>query len=98
MSSEAAFLSEIRERPDDDSPRLVFADWLDENGDPDRAEFIRVQIEWARTIWPDPNWYTLHDRQQRLWESNHERWLSGLPDACWPNVTFERGFVSSVEA
>jgi uncharacterized protein (TIGR02996 family) len=34
--------------PDDDVPRLVAADWLDEHGQPDRAEFIRVQIELAR--------------------------------------------------
>lgn len=30
---------------DNDLPRLVYADWLDENGDPDRASFIRVQCE-----------------------------------------------------
>lgn len=40
-------LAGIAAHPDDDTPRLVFADWLDERGDqPDdalRAEFIRVQ-------------------------------------------------------
>src|SRR5688572_12939528 len=25
-------------------PRLVYADWLDEKGDPDRATFIRTQV------------------------------------------------------
>ena len=39
--SHAAFLNTIREHPDADLPRLVFADWLDENDDPARAEFIR---------------------------------------------------------
>jgi uncharacterized protein (TIGR02996 family) len=34
--------------PADDVPRLVAADWLDERGQPDRAEFIRVQVELAR--------------------------------------------------
>jgi len=29
---------------EDDTPRLVYADWLDENGDPDRAAFIRTQV------------------------------------------------------
>jgi uncharacterized protein (TIGR02996 family) len=42
------FLSAICAAPDDDTPRLVFADWLQENGDPDRAEFIRLQIAVAR--------------------------------------------------
>lgn len=30
--------------PDDDLPRLVYADWLDEHGDGERAEFIRLQV------------------------------------------------------
>ena len=33
-----AFLDDIREHPDDDTPRLVLADWLDDYGDDaDRA-------------------------------------------------------------
>jgi uncharacterized protein (TIGR02996 family) len=41
-------LAAIRANPDDDAPRLVFADWLEENGEPDFAEFIRVEIERDR--------------------------------------------------
>src|SRR5262249_2329375 len=41
MSLEAAFLRDIRESAEDDTPRLVYADWLEEHGDADRAEFIR---------------------------------------------------------
>jgi len=51
MTERDAFLQAIRDSPDDDTPRLVFADWLTENGDADRAEFIRVQCELARR-WP----------------------------------------------
>jgi uncharacterized protein (TIGR02996 family) len=47
MTDEADFLRAIIERPDDDLPRRVFADWLDEHGQPERAEFIRVQCELA---------------------------------------------------
>ena len=36
------FLARIRERSDDDVVRLVFADWLDERGHGERAEFVRV--------------------------------------------------------
>jgi uncharacterized protein (TIGR02996 family) len=36
-------LAAVREEPDDDTPRLVLADWLEENGVPERAELIRVQ-------------------------------------------------------
>jgi uncharacterized protein (TIGR02996 family) len=45
-------LRAICENPAEDAPRLVYADWLDENGQPERAEFIRVQIELAKI--PDP--------------------------------------------
>lgn len=47
-NDEAAFLRTICEFPADDTPRLVFADWLEEQGDADRAEFIRLQIALAR--------------------------------------------------
>ena len=43
-----AFLSRIAEEPDDDTVRLVFADWLEEQGDEPRARFIRLQVEAAR--------------------------------------------------
>ena len=46
MPSEETFLQAILESPDDYSPRLLFADWLDERGDP-RGELIRVQCELA---------------------------------------------------
>jgi uncharacterized protein (TIGR02996 family) len=36
-----SFVATICERPEDDTPRLVAADWLDENGEEERAEFIR---------------------------------------------------------
>jgi uncharacterized protein (TIGR02996 family) len=48
MSEKAAFLSAIRDTPDDDTPRLVMADWLQEHGEGERAEFIRLQCEIER--------------------------------------------------
>jgi uncharacterized protein (TIGR02996 family) len=42
------FLRAVLAAPDDDTPRLAFADWLDEHGEPERAEFIRVQCRLAR--------------------------------------------------
>ena len=50
-----AFLGDIIENIDDDTPRLVFADWLEDNGDEARAEFIRLQCkEAAAESWPQP--------------------------------------------
>lgn len=41
---ELAFLKAIHANPADDLPRLVYADWLDERGDP-LAEMIRLGVE-----------------------------------------------------
>jgi uncharacterized protein (TIGR02996 family) len=43
-----AFVAAILADPADDTPRLVAADFLEENGEADRAAFIRVQIQLAR--------------------------------------------------
>ncbi len=42
MNAGDALLQAVLERPGDDAPRLVYADWLDEHGESDRADFIRV--------------------------------------------------------
>ena len=43
-SLEDALLWEVCARPDDDLPRLVYADFLEESGEDDRAGFIRRQL------------------------------------------------------
>lgn len=43
MSDRDALLLAIAADPAEDTHRLVFADWLEENGEPARAEFVRVQ-------------------------------------------------------
>lgn len=47
-TTERALLRAILEDPADDLPRLAYADWREETGDDDRAEFIRVQIELSK--------------------------------------------------
>lgn len=47
MTEEQALLAAVRAAPDDDLPRLVYADWLDERGRGVRAEFIRLQCRIA---------------------------------------------------
>jgi uncharacterized protein (TIGR02996 family) len=49
LDEREAFLRAIFDTPDDDTPRLVYADWLDEHGDPVFAAFIRLACEYART-------------------------------------------------
>jgi uncharacterized protein (TIGR02996 family) len=57
-------LKAVAASPGDDLPRLVAADWLDEHGEPERAEFIRVQIERAKADRPE-----LALREQALWNN-----------------------------
>src|SRR5215831_15748339 len=102
MSDEDALLAAIAAHPDEDTPRLVFADWLDEHDRHIRAEFIRVQIEieqkWATLSRRQLDQHVdLFKRQQELID-NHRAELLG-PLATLPKETpieFRRGFVSEL--
>src|SRR5437867_4475006 len=72
-----AFLQAILDAPDDDTPRLVYADWLDEHGDSPRAEFIRVQIERSRLAADDEQRWPLQDRESALRKKYGSKWLGG---------------------
>ncbi len=93
---EAAFLEAIREDPEDDSPRLIYADWLEDHGDADRAAFIRVQCELARFPADDARRSELQARERRLLVRHYGEWTAGCRE--WPahlhQVRFRRGFVS----
>ena len=64
MIDEAAFLETIQDDLDDDTARLVFADWLEEHGQSERAEFIRVQTELARLPVTDARLPALRGRER----------------------------------
>src|SRR5262245_65421532 len=74
-----AFLDDIVANIDDDTPRLVYADWLTENGQDERAEFIRVQVERSRLPAWDAAQVRLHLREQELLDQYGESWLAELP-------------------
>lgn len=100
MSTETALLRAIRDMPDEDTPRLIYADFLDEEGYSPRAEFIRVQIERAQLPEHDPRRAPLEDREHELLGEYECAWLGVEPDqvnelAGW---VFERGFVNEVAA
>jgi len=88
------FLRAIAAAPDDDTPRLVYADWLDEHGDPARAEFIRVQCELARAAEDDPRRPGLEDREHELLADNEPAWLGD--GGRFREWVFRRGFVDHV--
>mgnify|MGYP001806658983 CR=1 FL=1 len=74
MPDPAPFLAAVCASPDDDLPRLVFADWLDEHGDPARAEFIRLQCHTARVGKLDPTWAPAKLREFDLFKANEPAW------------------------
>lgn len=99
MTDSQAILAGILADPDDDVPRLVFADWLEENGQCEWAEFIRVQIESVSVPRSEPRYKELNRRARKLLAQHKEVWLLEFQDllpGCL--VQFERGFVSVVKA
>lgn len=48
MTDHTGFWRAIAAHPFDDGPRMVYADWLEENGEGERAEFIRVSCGAAK--------------------------------------------------
>lgn len=93
------FLQAVIANPDDDLTRLLYADWLDENGQPERAEFIRVQVALA-TGEPDADRRRYMEvRQRELLIAHDHEWVRELaevlecPPGKWGGWVFRRGFV-----
>jgi uncharacterized protein (TIGR02996 family) len=102
MSDEDALLSAIAAHPGEDTPRLMYADWLDEHGQPVRAEFIRVQVEIARleslSREAKNGFIPLYVRHQQLLDNHFADLLGPLaPLQGNAEVVFHRGFVSAIE-
>jgi uncharacterized protein (TIGR02996 family) len=101
---EDAFLQSILENPDDDSVRLIFADWLMERDDP-RGEFIRIQCELARLQEPLSDWDAWASASERLPElAAREKELLAKHGKTWAepissitnHYEFRGGFVERV--
>ncbi len=76
-SDERALLEAIHTDPDEDAPRLVYADWLEESGtvpNQTRAEFIRCHIRLAQLDELDPAYDSLDARCRELVRSHGDTW------------------------
>lgn len=97
---EQSFLSAICEQPDDDTVRLVYADWLEEHGRAERAAFIRAEVELSNTppgIDEDERRRAvLFARRKELLKTHAAEWLEPFSPFARPD-SFHRGFVRSVE-
>jgi uncharacterized protein (TIGR02996 family) len=87
MTVEAALLDEICAAPDRDEPRLVYADWLEQQGDP-RGELIHAQCTPGGEA-----------RAEELLAQYRDLWARPLRPI-WEELShpprFERGFIIEV--
>jgi uncharacterized protein (TIGR02996 family) len=91
---EASLLASVLASPEQDGPRLVYADWLTERGDP-RGQFIREQVQLAGLEETDPRWSALHASSERLAHRHRQEWLAllGLDRLQVRQLTFSRGLL-----
>ncbi len=83
-ASEAELLAAIYDHPDDDGPRLVYADWLQERSDP-RGEFIALQLRGELDA-------AATKRERELVKKHGKAWLGPIAKALHSEVTWRRGF------
>ncbi len=87
-----SLLAAIRAAPYDDAARAVWADWLEEQGDP-RGRFVAVQLATATRAPTDEERKAMRD----LLAAHGEAWLSDLVGVVRPEYTrFARGFLAEV--
>src|SRR6266545_3163408 len=92
VSNRDALLAAILAEPEDDTPRLVYADWLDEHDEPERAEFIRIQHRL-----PTLSRRTNEAKCLILREANlRQKLFKHLDKLPFAEVITRRGFVESV--
>jgi uncharacterized protein (TIGR02996 family) len=94
-AEQAALLAAIVAEPDDDTPRLVYADWLEEHSDAEQAAFIRDSIKLSLTKPTAKSWKTLYNRLWNLERDSGRKWLKPLGiESGAPNFT--RGLAESL--
>jgi uncharacterized protein (TIGR02996 family) len=90
-------IAAIREAPNEDAPRLVCADWFEDQGDEAsvaRAEFIRTQVERAKFPPEDVQQSELEARELRLLKRYGAAWCGS--HFVFKKVRFRRGFIEYV--
>jgi uncharacterized protein (TIGR02996 family) len=95
MSERDDLYQAILAAPEDDAPRLIYADWLDEHGDPARAEFIRAQIAAAAVPEETSRWREPTEQADRLLRDHRVSWLGPVLERA-QKAECRRGFVDGV--
>ena len=99
MDEMLPLLRAVAAAPGDDTPRLAFADWLDEHGQHPQATFIRLQIELDRADPGDAGYAEKTARMRRcgvLTAKGKHRFFDYLPTKkC--KIAFRRGFIDAID-
>src|SRR5262245_3966446 len=88
-------LQAAKQQPEEDAPRLVLADWLEDHGDATdiaRAEFIRLQVHMHR-LDSSPERHALSQKATRLLRKHRRAWLGPLFEMFPESMRFERGLL-----
>ena len=101
-SDREALFAAVLAAPDDDLPRLVFADFLDEQGHPAlaaRAAFIRLQVEAETLPVGSPVRLELNRRGGELRPQFRDEWADAFApgELTGAVVNYRRGFVDEVQ-
>ena len=91
MSEEQAFLDLIFANPGDNTTKLVYADWLDDRGDP-RGEIVRLKVKVASL---GDGWEEAQGRLSELEQTVPTNWLVRLDGPIWciaGNIVHDRRF------
>jgi uncharacterized protein (TIGR02996 family) len=98
VARDLELLQTIIQNPDDDAPRYIYADWLEEHGNQARAEFIRAQCESDQLFRANQNLeraIPLRAKHTELLRQHGKEWVGELPGKVL-SWTFERGFIEYV--
>jgi uncharacterized protein (TIGR02996 family) len=92
MTDGEALMRAILEAPDDDAPRLVFADWLQENGRDGAATYIRFAVANREGVWLPLGTAALHGPHPLA--GHPKKWTR---DPTNGRAEVSRGFIRSIE-
>jgi uncharacterized protein (TIGR02996 family) len=91
----ASFIDDVKAHPEEDAPRLILADWLQDQPDPKlaaRGELLHLQVVRARLAEDDPQREILRQREGEILRDHVLEWLGPLGDLA-SSWRFERGFI-----
>lgn len=90
------FYRAIAEKTESDTPRLIYADWLEEQGAASRAEYIRLQCQRAAGDPFDPKTHWRRSKERKLLHEFAPKWF-GSQQGKLMRRSYSRGFIKYAE-